>query len=138
MNGTRNDQERWQALLDAVSDEITDMPNDMALRELAQDDDVEHVKSVLEGLLGEAPMTPYEATKAALDEHQKTVTTPTLPETPEGRRSLLADIMMGNHAWSDAATLAFRDLSDPSQLSDDEVEGILEDLVELHADDEDG
>lgn len=138
MTKPRNDRERWQALLDAVSNEIADMPDDIILRELAQDDDVERVDSILKGLLGSAPMTPYEATKAALDEHQTAVKAPLLPDTAAERRSLLAEIMSGNHTWSDAATLAFRDLTDPLQLSDDEIQGILEDLAELHADDEGG
>ena len=134
MTGARSDRERWHAIMDALSDETAEMSDEAVLREFGAgaDQDSNLVRSIIQASVGETGVTPYEATKAALDKDRNSALEPMLPETPERRRSLLELIMSGGHRWSDSATLAFRELNDPADFSDDEITGILEDLAELN------
>ncbi len=138
MTGARSDRERWHALMDALSDETAEMSDEMIVREYGssagQAADV--VSNIIKESVGEVEVTPYEATKAALSAAKHRAKEVVLPETSEQRRSLLTLILAGGHRWSDSATLAFRELDDPSDLSDEEVTGILEDLAELNGEDD--
>ncbi len=136
MTDTRGDKERWNAILDALSDDVASMQDEIILREYALivDEDIEKVSGVIKSLIGEADITPYEATKAALEVHQNEIKDISLPTNPEERRSLLTRIMEGGHPWSGTATLAFRELEDPASLTDDDIQGILEDLADLNTD----
>lgn len=138
MSRARGDQERWHALMDALSQETLEMPDEIILREYGDEaaQDSELVKTIIQAAVGELEVSPYEATKASLDREKMNAKEPALPYTPEQRRSLLEHILGGGHPWSDSATLAFRELSDPADLTDDEVAGILEDLAELNNEDD--
>ncbi len=131
MTNARSDKERWDALLDALSDDISEMPDEMILREFSADAEKEarRVRGVIANVLGDTDQTPYEAAEEALEEHRGQAGEVSLPETPQGRRELLARIMGGGHLWSQDVTLAFRDIT---ELSDGDVQGILEDLAALY------
>lgn len=137
MTKPQNDWERYCALMDALSEEVSDMPDEMVLREYRQTatQSAESAQRIIRSLVGEPQQSPYEATKLAL-ERQKRSQQPSarIPETAEGRRSLLARILGGNHPWAESATLAFRELGDPAELSDEEIQGLLEDLSSLNGD----
>lgn len=137
MTDARSDKERWHALMDALSDDIAKMPDEMALREYAvnANEDVEKVSEIIRTLIGKVEVTPYDATKKALDNLRSKAKQISLPSTPEERRALVAEIMCGSHPWSETATLAFRELNDPTSLSDEEIQGVLEDLAELSEED---
>lgn len=136
MTDTRSDKERWNAVLDALSDDVARMPDEMVLREYAQtaNEDIEKVSGIIKSLIGEVDITPYKATQIALETHRNKMKQMSLPVTPEERRSLLERIMGGGHPWSETATLAFRELDDPASLTDEDIQGILEDLAELNTD----
>lgn len=140
MTGARNDRERWHALMDALSDETAEMSDVMVLREFGADagNESDLVRSIIQASIGDViEVTPYEATRAALEREKQNAREAVLPETPEQRRSLLELILSGGHRWSDSATLAFRELDDPANLSNEEIAGILEDLAELNDESED-
>lgn len=138
MTGARSDRERWHALMDALSDETAEMSDEMIVREYGSSasQSADTVSNIIRESVGEVEITPYEATRAALNEAKKNARGAALPETREQRRSLLTLILAGGHRWSNSATLAFRELDDPSDLSDEEITGILEDLAELNGEDE--
>lgn len=137
MTNTSNDKERWDALLDAISDDIANMPDELVLREYAQtvDEDVSKVCAIIHNLIGDVEISPYDVTKSELARRKRETKQASIPDTPEKRRSLIARILAGDHLWSDSATLAFRDLGDPSSLTDEEIQDILEDIAELNEDD---
>ncbi|WP_133493435.1 hypothetical protein [Alcanivorax sp. 24] len=134
MTGARSDLERWHAVLDALSDETAEMSDKMIMREFGADADQTSsiVRNLIRHSVGDVNVTPYEATRDALDKEKFIIRESSLPRTAEERRSLLTLILTGGHRWSDSATLAFRELDDPSDLSDEEIAGILEDLAELN------
>lgn len=134
MTGARSDRQRWHALLDALSDETAEMSDEMITREFGANADQtsDRMKNLIRNSVGDVDVTPYEATRTALRKEKARIQEASLPETPEERRSLLTQILSGAHRWSDSATLAFRELDDPSDLSDEEIAGILEDLAELN------
>ncbi|MED5603133.1 MAG: hypothetical protein VX935_12015 [Pseudomonadota bacterium] len=138
MTGARGDQERWHAVLDALSDETAEMSDEMIIREFGTNADQtsDIVRSLIHHSVGDVNITPYEATRAALDSEKSHTREAALPKTPEERRSLLTRILSGEHRWSDSATLAFRELDNPSDLSDEEIVGILEDLADLNGEDD--
>jgi len=138
MTGSRSDRERWHALMDALSDETAEMSDEMIVREYGSSasQSADTVSNIIRESVGEVEITPYEATRAALNEANKNARGAALPETREQRRSLLTLILAGEHRWSNSATLAFRELDDPSNLSDEEITGILEDLAELNGEDD--
>jgi len=138
MTGSRSDRERWHALMDALSDETAEMSDEMIVREYGSSasQSADTVSNIIRESVGEVEITPYEATRAALNEAKKNARGAALPETREQRRSLLTLILAGEHRWSNSATLAFRELDDPSNLSDEEITGILEDLAELNGEDD--
>ena len=139
MSGARSDQERWHALLDALSDETAEMSDEMIMREFGANADqaTDKMRSLIRDSVGDVDVTPYEATRTALNKEKADIRESSLPGTAEERRSLLIQILSGAHRWSDSATLAFRELEDPSDLSDEEITGILEDLAELNDEDDD-
>ena len=138
MTNTRTDEDRWHALMDAISNDIANMPDEMVLREHVQtvDADVSAVSKIIQGLIGEIGTSTYDATKTELERYKREAKQATIPNTADERRSLIASIFAGKHPWSETATLAFRDLDNPSSLTDEEVESILEDLADLNEDDE--
>jgi hypothetical protein len=124
--------------MDALSDETAEMSDEMIVREYGSSasQSADTVSNIIRESVGEVEITPYEATRAALNEAKKNARGAALPETREQRRSLLTLILAGEHRWSNSATLAFRELDDPSNLSDEEITGILEDLAELNGEDD--
>jgi hypothetical protein len=125
--------------MDALSDETAEMSDEMIVREYGSSasQSADTVSNIIRESVGEVEITPYEATRAALNEAKKNARgAAALPETREQRRSLLTLILAGGHRWSNSATLAFRELDDPSDLSDEEITGILEDLAELNGEDD--
>lgn len=138
MSKGRNDQERWHAILDSLSDEISQMPDEQLMREFSQDanEEIAHTREILTGLLGDTTVAPHTVVSAALEDHERDHQAPNLPETPEARRRLLQEIMDGLHPWSGTATMAFRDLEDPADLPDEEIQSLLEDLAELSGDED--
>jgi len=138
MTGGRSDQERWHALMDALSDETVAMPDEAILREFGSDADQasDLVRSIIHASVGDVEVTPYEATKAALDREKENTSQSALPRTPAQRRSMLELILTSGHSWSNNATVAFRELGNPADLTDDEIIGILEDLADLNDDDD--
>jgi len=138
MTGGRSDQERWHALMDALSDETAAMSDEAILREFGGDADQASnlVRSIIHSAVGDVGVTPYEATKNALDREKENTPQSALPRTPAQRRSMLELILAGGHSWSNNATVAFRELGNTADLTDDEIIGILEDLADLNDDDD--
>ncbi len=137
MTKPQSDWERYCALMDALSEEIANMPDEMVLREYGQmaHESSKRAQSLISSLIGERQQSPYEATKLALENQKRSRQLhANIPGTAEGRRKLLARILGGEHQWAQSATLAFRELGDPEELSDEEVQGILEDLSSLNGD----
>ena len=138
MTKARSDEERWNALIDALSDDVANMPEEQLLREFSdtEPEGISKTRAILSELVGDSKVAPHELARAALERHRTNPQQPALPATPEERRNLLQVILLGNHPWAAAATLQFRELDDPANLSDEEIQGILEDLAELSGDDE--
>lgn len=139
MTTKRSDKQRLDALMDAICEDIINMPDELLLREAKANglnirEESSKVSDLINQALGNTTnghMTVFDATKNALEKARKTYIPTVLPNTAEARRDLLRQLIKGDHPLSDELTLAFRDIT---ELSDDDVQGILENLSELNSD----
>lgn len=130
------DKQILDSLIDELCDDIVDMPDDLLHKKLSFEgvdikNESKSVASIIEQCIDKRDRTIpslYEATKNAFKEFKQGKKRIILPETSEERRSLLSEIMKGDYSLSNDLTLAFRE---ESELSDDDVTGILEDILHL-------
>ena len=130
------DKQIFDSLIDELCDDIVDMPDDLLYKKLSYESvdikrESEKSASIIEQCINQKGVTIpslYEATKNAFKEFKQGKKKIILPESSEERRSLLSKIMKGDYSLSNDLTLAFRE---ESELSDDDVTGILEDILHL-------
>jgi len=136
MTTNRNEKQRLDALMDALCEDIINMPDELVLREAKAEglniiDECKQVSDLIIQALGDTNSihaTVFDATKKALETFKNTHIPVALPSTAGARRDLLKKLMMEDHFLSNKLTLAFRDVT---ELSDDDVQGILENLSDL-------
>ena len=124
---------RFEALVDAAADDIIEMSdrNLVSLMQGAELDPVKEASWVADIVSVHTSCTSeplINASKKALDLVSKQPDKKRVPDTPQGRRSLFDRLFNTPGALPENVTLAFREGSTPS---DQDIQGILEDLYEL-------
>lgn len=126
--------EQLQALVDPVADAIIEMSPQEFLtfqKSIGLNPDAEQkwVKDLIATVTGTSVSTPIEATQQALQGIRHKKTPPAIPRSAKDRRSLLERLMRSdNGLLPQELTLAFRE---GKNLSDNDIEGLLEDLADL-------
>lgn len=120
----------WRTILETLADELDDMSEREIREAFGANEDTDHLwaKDIVMSKLSDAHSV-VDASRDALNK-QRGGGTPLfggIPRTVDGRRSLFDTLLAGRFGESDLL-VAFRNGQRPS---DKDIEGILEDLVEL-------